>query len=493
MTSLSIKIGTMDQEMLRHICRLCLSKNDLADVFKEDDLHQWILEFLAITISSEDRLSQAVCNSCRTRLTEFHQFRSRSQEVERALQSSIRKDNAGAETLEIQRIFEPMRNELEQDGSHVGSAEIPGETSNHILNLEGRKETESAVEDNSYEIDDEEDDNSLDLELYDAPYPIRLDYEENSGVSIFQHEPHHELSINSTVHVESNDATKQNDTTQVIELKDATDDEALDDATTNEETHGATQNVGQNDHPAVEISPECHVCHKMFDSVEKKWRHYRAAHGPRNIVCRFCDVAFSLRQEFNRHKSSKKHKAQLEKLQRLKKDDTTHAAVFEKEEMMVIEDDESVAANGSTTINGNNFDTGHQQQLKCNKCHKLFNCAKKLNAHRKRHDNRKDLCHICQKPFQNRSMLNRHIKTHEPVQQQPAEPAKYFLAVTGEYKCLICPLVYTSELTLKHHQKRAHGPKVHKCPFCDQRFAYSSDLTGHMKRGHPGRNVAEDA
>ncbi|XP_062548642.1 zinc finger protein 629-like [Armigeres subalbatus] len=501
MTSPSVKTETIESEILRHVCRLCLSENDLADVFKEDDLHQWIMDFLAITISSDGRLSQAICNSCRTQLTEFHQFRLRSQEVERALQSSIRNDNVGTETSEIQETFESMTNKLKQDGSHEESAEIPDEPSNQIVESEEREETKTAVEHNAYEIDDQEDDNSLDLKLYDAPYPIRLNYEENGGASCFQHEPQHECTINSTAHVDSNNAKKdveQNDTTELIELHDATDNKALDDATANVEQNDATGN-----NPAVETSPKCHECHKMFDSTEKMLRHHKVVHGPRNIVCRICDVAFTRRQELERHQRSKKHKAQLEKeklqgRKRLKNDNTSQARVFEKAEVMVIEDDASVAANVSTN-SGSNFDTEHQaqvdQQLECDICHKLLFGAKKLNAHKKRHDIKGEMCPICQKNFLNRFVLNRHMKLHEPIQQQTAaEPAKYFLAVTGEYKCPTCPLVYTSELTLKHHQKRAHGPKVHKCNFCDQLFSIRSELTGHMKRKHHNiENVAEYA
>nr|XP_029724071.1 uncharacterized protein LOC115264477 isoform X1 [Aedes albopictus] len=69
------------------ICRLCLSEESLEDVFKDGFFHEWISDFLSIKITTNDRLSQAICAICRIRLTEFHQYRIRCHEVQGVLQA----------------------------------------------------------------------------------------------------------------------------------------------------------------------------------------------------------------------------------------------------------------------------------------------------------------------------------------------------------------------------------------------------------------------
>nr|XP_029727001.1 zinc finger protein Xfin-like isoform X2 [Aedes albopictus] len=69
------------------ICRLCLSEESLEDVFKDGFFHEWISDFLSIKITTNDRLSQAICAICRIRLADFHQYRIRCHEVQGVLQA----------------------------------------------------------------------------------------------------------------------------------------------------------------------------------------------------------------------------------------------------------------------------------------------------------------------------------------------------------------------------------------------------------------------
>ncbi|XP_062552696.1 zinc finger protein 197-like [Armigeres subalbatus] len=80
------------------MCRLCLSKECLEDIFKVEDLHLWISDFLSIKITTEDRVSLAICSKCRLRLTEFNEFRTRCQEVQDVLKlMAEKKDKAAIE------------------------------------------------------------------------------------------------------------------------------------------------------------------------------------------------------------------------------------------------------------------------------------------------------------------------------------------------------------------------------------------------------------
>lgn len=116
---------TTDIKSLHQVCRLCLSKESLADLFKDSNLHQWITDFMSIKvwfafffssrdlclvslinnidttlqISIEDRLSKAICAMCRQRLTEFHHFRERSLEVQGVLRSMLQNKDVSVENV----------------------------------------------------------------------------------------------------------------------------------------------------------------------------------------------------------------------------------------------------------------------------------------------------------------------------------------------------------------------------------------------------------
>ncbi|XP_062548632.1 zinc finger protein 808-like [Armigeres subalbatus] len=96
MTSLEIKkeLDSFD----RQICRLCLSEDSLESIFKENDLHQWISDYLSIAVSIDDRLSQTICSVCRLRLTVFHQYRIQCHEVQNKLLSKLKDEDEKAAT-----------------------------------------------------------------------------------------------------------------------------------------------------------------------------------------------------------------------------------------------------------------------------------------------------------------------------------------------------------------------------------------------------------
>ncbi|XP_062548638.1 zinc finger protein ZFP2-like [Armigeres subalbatus] len=101
MASVAIRIDPEGYKGAHEICRLCLSEDLLDDIFAEDGLHQCILDLLLITVSADDRMSQAICAMCRLRLTEFHQYRMRCHEVQEALKSMIVSDVVEEHTVPI--------------------------------------------------------------------------------------------------------------------------------------------------------------------------------------------------------------------------------------------------------------------------------------------------------------------------------------------------------------------------------------------------------
>lgn len=71
------------------VCRLCLSEESLEDILEQEDLHILIADFLTIVISEDDTTSRFICATCRTRLTEFRDFKWRCLEVQELLQGEL--------------------------------------------------------------------------------------------------------------------------------------------------------------------------------------------------------------------------------------------------------------------------------------------------------------------------------------------------------------------------------------------------------------------
>ena len=79
-------------------------------------------------------------------------------------------------------------------------------------------------------------------------------------------------------------------------------------------------------------------------------------------------------------------------------------------------------------------------------------------------------CPGCNRVFEQQSELNAHYKKrHPPVQ------------------CTICKKVCATPNTLDRHMYK-HKPRNYKCKYCDQSFAFKSELEGHtiVHQGEPG-------
>lgn len=74
---------------LQQLCRLCLGDESLEDIFSQDDLHEWISDFLSIMVCVDDKISKSICFCCRTRLTEFRNFQQQCLEVQDVLQGEM--------------------------------------------------------------------------------------------------------------------------------------------------------------------------------------------------------------------------------------------------------------------------------------------------------------------------------------------------------------------------------------------------------------------
>ncbi|XP_019931571.2 zinc finger protein 84-like [Aedes albopictus] len=95
MTSETFKIKVETSESIEQVCRLCLGENRLQNIFMKNDVQQWIYNYLSITVSETDTISQLICTDCQTRLEEFHAFKQRCLDAQDVLE--------GKSFTEIQR------------------------------------------------------------------------------------------------------------------------------------------------------------------------------------------------------------------------------------------------------------------------------------------------------------------------------------------------------------------------------------------------------
>nr|XP_029724077.1 zinc finger and SCAN domain-containing protein 31 [Aedes albopictus]XP_029724078.1 zinc finger and SCAN domain-containing protein 31 [Aedes albopictus] len=93
------------------LCRLCMSEEIHDGMPREENCYQWISDYLSIQINPNDQISQVICAICHLKLTEFHEFRIRSLEVQEVLQA-LSKQSANQSTIEdVQEPIEKPSNQ----------------------------------------------------------------------------------------------------------------------------------------------------------------------------------------------------------------------------------------------------------------------------------------------------------------------------------------------------------------------------------------------
>ena len=116
----------------------------------------------------------------------------------------------------------------------------------------------------------------------------------------------------------------------------------------------------------------------------------------------------------------------------------------------------------------------------CGECGKSFRWPALLQQHiaQKHSSERNHPCTFpgCEKRFADKQALNSHKKIHDPKQ------------------CLPCPYEGCKQLsknqsTLVKHIRTHTGEKPFGCPYCDYRAAQKNNVTTHIRKDHPGKEV----
>lgn len=141
----------------------------------------------------------------------------------------------------------------------------------------------------------------------------------------------------------------------------------------------------------------------------------------------------------------------------------------------------------------------HYQNFICEQCGAGFMTPDRLRTHAFTHEMGSFPCHACDKVFRSMNAKNEHYSiVHKKVKRHrcPHCPEtfhnyfqrnKHISSFHGmklkEFKCTLCPKVFTSSGKLGVHTRTVHlKMKRHACDLCEWKFYSKSELKDHMIR-----------
>lgn len=394
-----IKSEPCDPVNAAQICRLCMSDENLGDVFNDEGLNQWISDLLSITIFIDDRLSKAVCVMCRLQVTEFHRFKMRCSEVQHVLKSQY-DDNAYETRNRPVASSEPVSSwkmETGRDDDACAAIKIKEETN---------ESTEASVFSENSAYDQES-------------FHHTTVRDENAGTS-------YSIDIGDSISVENVKIETPADDGHDIQAT-AMVNEDREDAEINQNTNNA-------DHT-------CDICHKVFPSKVSLRCHRRAVHEPKNHACQLCGFQSSLPGDLKRHLKSKQHLANEMKSDKQQ---------FQCDICEKVFPDRKKIRNHERVIHG-------PKRYSCPVCDKPFAIRNVMERHRQTHQSsaerrevrsaaettintvRSFKCNICQKMFkQKRHLANHQMCVHGPKQ----------------FECSICGCKFALRFHYNAHMQR---------------------------------------
>lgn len=141
----------------------------------------------------------------------------------------------------------------------------------------------------------------------------------------------------------------------------------------------------------------------------------------------------------------------------------------------------------------------HFQNYICEQCGSGFVTPQRLRTHSYSHETGSYPCGSCDKVFRSTNAKNEHTATvHRQMKRHRCphcgdsfrnyfQRNKHIMTTHGlkvkEFKCEICPKVFTLSGKLGHHIKTVHlKMKRHACTICEWKFFSKSELKDHMVR-----------
>ncbi|XP_019931535.2 zinc finger protein 134-like [Aedes albopictus] len=524
--------GNLDS---RHrACRLCMSEESLGSVFKQEGLHELMLDYLSIVLYCEDRLSHNICAICRWQLTEFHQFRIRCQEVQSVLQSRMLAGNSGVQQVE------PLRNstikseatswlEPVEAGNASGSTRV--ET---YVETSSRDFSKQEIEDGSVNVYDQQKPSDLDTNNQIVNETINVKTEPFDEVNICIEENKAAEMQPAMVYIPSDIVTKQETTSPAENHLDSETEPPNDteDSIVVEEVKIEPRPKKPPYRPKELISP-CYLCERVCKTKDKLKRHIKIVHGPRLHECQICNFKASLNRDLRKHLQTKLHFKKLHEslgdeafavpVQSKKVSDSEQSAnepeVQVKEEISevqvkeeipevqikqeieqsndnedeetLIEEMKSDSMGGSDGNEPSNQTESEGQQLQCDVCHKMFpmDREKLLNHKWYAHGFNKFECPICGRPFLLQFRMQLHMRTHEGPKSRGKQKDQEDPTIAKPFKCEVCQEEFRLKKTYNYHRRQKHGLTDYVCSICEKPFAYPYQLKEHMEQNDHSRIV----
>lgn len=436
------RIESSGAKFRQRVCRLCLSEESLEDIFSENELHQWILDLLSINVTGEDPLGHVICDVCQLRITEFHQFRTRCQEVQIVLQSMMRDQKVPSEkestdSDEINRI---VKTEPCEEIGHVTELEEV----NHSGRIDGN-------DDGAHRISQKEMENEETIGIDDEIYIEEIKIESLMNDN--------EESVDSVI--DESVIRKGKASTRSIQ-------------------------VTQKDENIQSV--QCNMRNKKYQTKQNLSVHKRTAHGPKKHNCKVCAASFPHPKDLNRHEQTKQH---IKKKSAVgdslpnptgnDKKNTKHPCskcnrTFSRQcQLENHEKLHDVTSNEDQPLGAES----KELEWQCNICSKSFADKEKLRLHKRHHKPKNLECHICGKPFLFSFSLNRHTKTHDVDHKRSRAYDESNAA--GPFYCDICQKQFRLRTTMRWHRIQVHGPKCHECHMCDSKFSTRYGLRKHIQ------------
>lgn len=442
---------------VRQMCRLCLSEECLDDIFKEENMQRWIMEFLSIKISTSDSMSRTICTICRMQLIEFHQFRLRCQEVQGVLESmTTQHDNDCNKDDSESNIMITMV----QGGTDCGDSFEAGEHLHNHKHRESsiahRKSTDKQnMLENLRELKSELID---DVNVLSKTQDQRVEPTSNFALENLHPPQETHSNVESATFDILPISLEETEKGKLTEIVDMIDIAEIKIEPSKDEEDEVREDQSHKSSPSLPISYrpdnkkkkyeskvtkiECKICFKFYKTREF-WRHNKLVHGQKKLECDVCKIAFIFPTLFKRHQSTKKH---LMNLQNKKLSESSN----------------------------------ENEPFKCGACKKIFDSFKKLNQH---HTSNKHVCRICEKPCMHRNVVERHELTHDPARlRKPPKYTKHNADVPRPYKCDMCQKRFANRIMITSHKRKVHGPKKHACHMCDFKYTRRDHLLQHVRQ-----------
>ncbi|XP_021703457.1 zinc finger protein 62-like [Aedes aegypti] len=461
-----------------HGCRLCLSEESLDHVFKEDHLREWIMDLLSIQISNDDRMSQVICAICRIRLSEFHQFRVRCQEVQEVLKAMIKDKPVTVEGEKNAHVKpEPSVSfvsliEREQKSGLISSIESVdsdnrnSETEEDPLGFESfaklDEPSHTSLQDEEMEVDPIGAEDSIDVE--EAKVETWLD--DDSELS---NEHTEEYGVHTQKSKQVSDPEKD-DTGTINKVKEIPPSRGI--------AHHS-KDVDQS------TDFKCLICEMEFSKREEQMKHFRTKlhlnnmkqkrrsdDGPKSsdkndaddegYVCLICKRSF-------------RRKCQLENHMPVHEEKEDDQRSYNSEEV------ESSLSDSSAGFSDSDQEDDSEQEYHCDQCDNVFSERSKLISHTRRYHKTKR---------HNESSVDTNKADGSKPKKTDSQPS---LAVTDrstngeenvdenqQLECDVCHKTYLTRKVLLRHKRLVHGPKKHQCKMCNVQYTTRAQMRQHL-------------